>query len=94
MELYEVLIRPIITEKSTLLQEEGKYVFQIARRANKVQVKEAVQKSFNVKVEDVNITWLRGRWKRFGPRITRTADMKKAVVTLRAGDKIQLVEGL
>lgn len=94
MELYEVLIRPLITEKSTLLQEEGKYVFQIARRANKVLVKQAVQKSFNVKVEDVNITWVRGRGKRFGPRITRTPDMKKAVVTLRAGDKIQLVEGI
>ena len=94
MEIQQVLVKPLITEKSTLLQEQGKYVFQIARKANKVLVKEAVERAFGVKVADVNICWVRGRQKRFGPRLSLTPDTKKAIVTLRAGDRIQLIEGL
>ena len=94
MELQQVLVKPLITEKSTLLQEEGKYVFHVAPRANKVQIREAVQKSFGVVVVDVNICRVRGKLKRYGPRLSRTPDVKKAIVTLRAGDRIQLIEGL
>ena len=94
MELQQVLVKPLITEKSTLLQENGKYVFHVANRANKVQIREAVQKSFGVVVVDVNICRVRGKLKRYGPRLSRTPDMKKAIVTLRAGDRIQLIEGL
>ncbi len=94
MELQQVLVKPLITEKSTLLQEEGKYVFHVAPRANKVQIREAVQKSFGVVVIDVNILKVRGKMKRYGPKLARTPDMKKAVVTLRPGDRIQLIEGL
>ncbi len=94
MELQYVLVKPLITEKSTLLQEAGKYVFQVAPRANKIQIKEAVQKAFGVRVIDVNICKVRGKMKRYGPRVTLTADTKKAVVTLQAGDRIQLIEGL
>ena len=94
MELEEVLVKPLITEKSTLLQEEGKYVFHVAPRSNKVQIKEAVQKSFGVVVLDVNICRVRGKLKRYGPKLSRTPDMKKAIVTLRPGDRIQLIEGL
>ena len=94
LELQQVLVKPLITEKSTLLQEEGKYVFHIAPRANKVQVREAVEKSFGVVVVDVNICRVRGKLKRYGPRLSRTPDTKKAIVTLRAGDRIQLIEGL
>jgi large subunit ribosomal protein L23 len=93
MNIYEVLIRPIITEKSTLLQEKGKYVFQVAPGANKAQVKEAVEKVFKVKVLSVNITKLPGKRKRYGPRWVKEPAIKKAVVTLRPGDKIQIVEG-
>lgn len=94
VELQQVLVKPLITEKSTLLQEEGKYVFHVAPKANKVQVREAVQKSFGVVVVDVNICRVRGKLKRYGPKLSRTPDVKKAIVTLRPGDRIQLIEGL
>ena len=94
MNIHNVLIRPMITEKSTLLSEIGKYAFQVAPGANKVMVKEAVQKSFNVRVEDVNITMLRGKRKRYGTRVKKMPDIKKAVVTLRRGDRIQIIEGV
>ena len=94
MNIHQVLIRPTITEKSTLLQESGKYTFQVALKANKVEVKEAVEKNFGVTVLDVNITKLHGKTKRFGARESRQPDIKKAVVTLQPGDRINLVEGL
>jgi len=94
MNLQQILLQPTITEKATLLQESGKYTFRIAAAANKVQVKEAVEKSFNVAVLDVNITKLRGKRKRYGPRFKKMPDVKKAVVTLKPGDRINLIEGL
>ena len=94
MDIHHVLMKPTITEKSTLLQESGKYTFHIAPRANKVEVKEAVEKNFGVTVLDVNITKLRGKQKRYGPRIKKRPDIKKAVVTLKQGDRINLIEGL
>ena len=94
MELHRVLIKPNITEKSTLLQESGKYTFEVAPKANKVEVKQAVETNFNVSVIDVNITKLRGKMKRYGPRIKKQPDKKKAVVTLKQGDRINLIEGL
>ena len=94
MDIQHVLVKPTITEKSTLLQESGKYTFQIAPRANKIEVKEAVEKNFGVTVLDVNITKLKGKKKRYGPRIKQRPDKKKAVVTLKSGDRINLIEGL
>ncbi len=94
MNIYEVLLKPVITEKSTLLQDEGRYTFQVALKANKGLVKEAVEKNFNVTVVDVNITMLRGKSKRYGPKVKKTPDTKKAIVTLKAGERINLVEGL
>ena len=61
MNIHQVLLRPTITEKSTLLQESGKYTFRVAPRANKMEVKEAVEKNFGVTVLDVNITKLHGK---------------------------------
>ena len=94
MNLQQILLQPTITEKATLLQESGKYTFRVAATANKVQVKEAVEKSFNVAVLDVNITKLRGKRKRYGPRFKKMPDVKKAVVTLKPGDRINLIEGV
>lgn len=91
---HEVIIQPMITEKSTVLQESGKYVFRITPRANKGEVKQAVEKVFGVKVAEVNICKIKGKRKRFGPRLKKMPDIKKAVVTLRQGDRIQLVEGV
>ncbi len=94
MNIHQVLIKPTVTEKSTILQESGKYTFQVAPKANKVEVKQAVEQNFNVTVLDVNITKLRGKKKRYGPRAVKQPDIKKAVVTLQAGDRINIVEGL
>ena len=94
MKPHQVIIKPMITEKSTILQERSKYVFQVAPKANKVEIKGAVQSTFGVKVLDVNITKIRGKQKRFGPRFKKMPDIKKAVVTLRPGDRIQIVEGV
>ncbi len=90
MSAHDVLRRPVITEKSTRLAERGKYVFEVARGANKVQVKEAVQQAFTVGVTQVNMMNVLGKMKRFGRRPTRQPSWKKAVVTLKAGDKIDL----
>lgn len=94
MNIHEVLLRPMITEKSTIMADMGKYSFRVAPKANKIEIKEAVQKTFGVTVEDVNITKLKGKVKRYGPRFKKRPDIKKAVVTLKSGDKIQLIEGL
>lgn len=94
MNISEVLLRPTITEKSTLLQEEGQYTFVVAPKANKTLVKQAVEQNFNVKVLNVNITLNRGKRKRYGPRSKKRPDVKKAVVTLQPGDRIELIEGL
>ena len=93
MHPFEVLKRPVVTEKSTLLQERGRYVFEVSTYANKAQVKEAVQEAFNVGVVSVNIVNLRGKRKRFGRRVTKRPDWKKAIVTLKPGDKVEIFEG-
>jgi large subunit ribosomal protein L23 len=94
MHLYEVLRRPLITEKNTMLQAQGKYVFEIDAGANKHQVKEAVEKAFKVKVVAVNVMTVPGKMKRVGRRMVLTPSHKKAIVTLKAGDKIELFEGV
>ena len=94
MHVFEVLRRPLITEKSTILQDgHNKYAFEVDSRANKVQVKTAVEESFSVKVTGVNMLTVKGKRKRFGRRLVQKPSWKKAVVSLRAGDKIQLFEG-
>lgn len=94
MHTFEVLRRPLITEKSTILQDaQNKYAFEVDPRANKVQVKSAVEEAFNVKVTDVKIANIKGKRKRFGPRLVQRPSWKKAVVSLRAGDRIQIFEG-
>ena len=94
LHVFEVLRRPLVTEKSTILQDrDGKYAFEVDFRANKSQVRLAVEKSFNVKVKDVNIITMKGKNKRYGTRFTRRPSWKKAVITLGSGDRIQLFEG-
>ena len=94
MHLYEVLRRPLITEKNTILQEQNKYVFEIAKEANKPQIKQAVEKAFKVKVTTVNMIAVPGKSKRVGRRVIQTRPWKKAIVTLKAGDKIEFFEGV
>ena len=94
MNLYEVLRRPVITEKNTTLQPLGKYAFEVAREANKPQVKQAVEKAFKVKVLGVNVMMVSGKTRRVGRRQVLTQPWKKAIVTLKPGDKIEFFEGV
>ena len=94
MHLYEVLRFPLITEKSTLLQSQGKYAFEVAREANKQQVREAVEAVFKVKVTKVNVMTVPGKQHRVGRRQVLSSFWKKAIVTLKSGDKIELFEGV
>lgn len=94
MHIFEVLRRPIITEKNTMLQEQNKYTFEVARESNKAMIKEAVEKAFNVKVLSVNVASVPGKMRRVGKHRGMTPSWKKAMVTLREGDKIEYFEGV
>ena len=94
MHLYEVLRRPLITEKNTGLQALGKYAFEVAGTANKVQIKQAVEKAFGVKVTAVNVVNVRGKTRRVGRLPVLTRSWKKAIITLQPGDSIQFFEGV
>lgn len=94
MDNLQVLRRPIVTEKSTLLQEKHKYVFEVHPAATKPQVRQAVERAFNVKVIAVNTTKKGQELRRFtNGRKALISGRKKAVVTLKQGDTIQLFEG-
>jgi large subunit ribosomal protein L23 len=94
MNVYEVLRRPLITEKTTVLQERNKYAFEIAGKANKHEVKVAVEKAFKVNVTKVNIVNFHGKQKKLGRRVMMTPSWKKAIVTLIPGQKIEFFEGV
>lgn len=94
MHILEVLRRPVVTEKSTALQERGKYTFEVAPNANKQQIKQAVERAFKVEVEKVNVITVHGKWRGAGGRRGLTSPWKKAVVTLKAGHKIEFFEGV
>jgi large subunit ribosomal protein L23 len=94
MHLYEVLRRPLITEKSTALQAQNKYAFEIGSGANKLMIKQAVETAFKVTVTGVNVITMKSKERRVGRRIVRTSPWKKAIVTLQVGDKIEFFEGV
>ena len=94
MNVNEILIKPLITEKNTMLGAEGKYTFKIDRRANKTQVKEAVEAIFKVNVTAVNTISVPPKTRRVGRTIGKTQPWKKAVVTLRPGQRIEIFEGV
>jgi large subunit ribosomal protein L23 len=90
-----VLVRPLITEKATRLHGENKYAFEVQAHANKTQVKEAVEKGFEVKVTAVNIMVMKGKpYRARGNRINHRGDWKKAVVTLAPDNKLEIFEGM
>ena len=94
MHLYEVLRRPLITEKNTALQAQGKYAFEVAGEANKHQIKQAVEKAFKVEVTAVNVMTVPGKRRRVGRQQVLTQSWKKAIVTLKPGDNIEIFEGV
>ena len=93
---HEILVRPIISEKNTMLNERSQYVFEVDGRANKLMVRQAVEELFKVHVTAVNVMHVPGKRRR-APR-SRTYGMtrswKKAVVSLREGDRIELFQGV
>ena len=93
--VHEVLLRPVISEKSTLLTEHNTYTFAVARDANKLQVKAAVEAEFRVRVTGVRMINVRPKQKRRGRRtLGMVPGWRKAIVTLAAGDKIELFEAV
>ncbi len=93
MEARDILIRPIVTEKSTALMEQDKYTFRVPLAATKIQIRQAVEQIFKVKVQAVNTMRYEGKLKRMGRTQGRRSDWKKAVVTLKPGEAIELFEG-
>lgn len=94
MHVYEVLRRPLVTEKNSALQGQNKYVFEVADKANKPLIKQAVEKAFKVDVTAVNVAIVPGGSRRVGRRAITTRSWKKAIVTLKPGQKIEFFEGV
>ena len=91
---YDVIVSPVITEKATMASEHNKVLFKVAAKATKPQIKEAIEKLFDVKVKSVNTLRRRGKWKVFKGRVGRQSDIKRAIVTLEEGQRIDVTTGL
>ena len=91
---YDVIVSPVVSEKSTLASENNQVVFNVSRKATKPEIKAAVEALFSVKVTGVNTLLRKGKMKRFRGTIGRQSDVKKAVVTLAEGQSIDIATGL
>ena len=94
MHIYDVLRRPVVSEKNTDLMAQNKYVFEVLKKANKAQIKAAVEKAFKVNVVSVNVGTVPSKPKGFGRLRGHRPSWKKAIVTLKEGDKIEIFEGV
>ncbi|UCD71146.1 MAG: 50S ribosomal protein L23 [Syntrophobacterales bacterium] len=93
-EAHDIIISPLVTEKSTTQREaQNQYSFKVNKMANKIEIKEAVERIFKVKVNEVRTTTMRGKVKRLGRRFGKRPDWKKAIVTVKEGDRIDFFEG-
>jgi large subunit ribosomal protein L23 len=90
---HDIIIRPIVTEKSNALMEQNKYTFEVHKSANKIQIRQAVEQVFKVKVLSVNTMNVSAKPKRMGAFLGKTRSWKKAIVTLPAGQRIDCFEG-
>jgi large subunit ribosomal protein L23 len=93
MHPYQVLVRPIISEKSTMLLPLHQYSFEVSKEANKMQIREAVELAFKVNVLNVNVIHVPGKMRRMGRHRGYTSSWKKAVVTIRPDQRIEIFEG-
>jgi large subunit ribosomal protein L23 len=91
---YDVIVAPVITEKATMASEYNQVMFKVARHATKPQIKEAVEKLFDVKVKSVNTLVRQGKVKAFKGRLGQQSDVKRAIVTLEEGHRIDVTTGL
>ncbi|MCL2761755.1 MAG: 50S ribosomal protein L23 [Treponema sp.] len=94
MQYEDILIEPVLSEKANMLREQGKYVFKVAQSANKLQIKEAVRRLFNVHPMSCTVMVVGGKPKRLRSRKGYTATWKKAIVRLPKGEKIAIFEGV
>ncbi len=95
MEVHQIIRKLLVTEKSTVAREESnKYIFEVDRKANKVEIGQAVEKLFKVKVIDVHVMHVLGKKKRTGKVMGQKSSWKKAIVTLTAGNRIEISESL
>ena len=97
LDAFSTIIRPVVSEKSTVLGDQGKYIFEVAPTANKIQIKHAIEAAFankKVQVSSVNILHVAGKVRRRGRSVGMTRSWKKAIVTLRAGQRLDLFEGV
>ncbi len=94
MNAWDIVKKPVITEKSMQLMEENKYTFIVDMRANKPEIRKAIEELFKVKVRKVRTMRVKGKLRRFRTSVGRTPDVKKAIVTLAEGEKIELFEGM
>jgi large subunit ribosomal protein L23 len=91
---YDVILSPVITEKATMASEHNKVMFKVRRDATKPQIKEAIEKLFDVKVKTINTLIRRGKVKTFKNKVGQRSDVKRAIVTLEEGHRIDVTTGL
>ena len=91
---YDVILSPVITEKATIASERNQVMFKVAKHATKLQIKEAVEKVFDVKVKSVNTHVRKGKIKAFKGTVGEQSDVKRAIVTLEEGHRIDVTTGL
>ncbi|MEK7154365.1 MAG: 50S ribosomal protein L23 [Patescibacteria group bacterium] len=89
---YQIILRPMITEKGGLLEGYGQYLFRVAKGVNKVEIKKAVEKLYKVRVDRVNVTSMPSKFRRVGEHEGKKSGFKKAIVTLKKGDKIEIAK--
>ena len=95
MDIYQIIEKPLVTEKGSAMLSSGNWVvFRVHLEANKIQIRDAVQKVFDVKVLHVNTQVVQGKRKRFGKNIGQSKTWKKAMVQLKEGEKIEIFEGV
>jgi large subunit ribosomal protein L23 len=93
-DIYSVIKKPLFTEKGGSLKEaENKILIEVARGANKIEIKKAIEENFNVKVEKVATITVDGKWKKYGKSVGKRPDRKKAIITLKKGEKLEFIEG-
>lgn len=92
--LYTVIKKPLFTEKGSALKEsENKLLVEVSRDSNKLEIKKAIEEIFKVKVEKVATIKTHGKWKKYGKSIGKRSDKKKALITLKEGEKLDFIEG-
>jgi len=91
-EVHDIILRPLVNEKSSQMETKGTYVFAVGLNANKHQIREAIEQFFKVRVEDVRTVLVRGKYRRYGRSVARRSDWKKAYVRLAEGNTLRFLE--